>query len=268
MKAQNKVIVVTGAGSGMGRELTLQLVAKGATVAALDIREETLQETLSLLGDKQSMASTHIVNVADQATVEALPEKLIALHGQVDGIINNAGIIQPFYKLHALDYDTIRRVVDVNFWGTLYMTKAFLPHLLKRPEAHVVNISSMGGFFPFPGQTIYGATKAAVKLMTEGLYAEMQGTSVKASVVFPGAIATNITTNSGIDVPETDSASDANMRALSAKDAASQIIQGMEKDKLKILVGKDAKFMNILYTLSPRRAIRFINKQMQGLIQE
>src|SRR5690606_11676546 len=98
-------------------------------------------------------------------------------------------------------YDAIDRVMNVNFYGTLYMTKAFLPHFLERKEAHIVNLSSMGGFLPVPGQSVYGASKAAIKILTEGLYAELLETPVNVSVVFPGATNTNITKNSDVKTP-------------------------------------------------------------------
>ena len=148
MKVENKVIVVTGGGNGIGRELVLHLLARGAKVAAVDIDQAALQATVDLAGDKKANLSTHIVNITDKEAVEALPEQVIAQHGAVDGIINNAGIIQPFVKLNELEYPAIERVMNINFYGTLYMTKTFLPHLLKRPAAHITNISSMGGFRP------------------------------------------------------------------------------------------------------------------------
>lgn len=116
---------------------------------------------------------------------------MIDQHGKVDGIINNAGIIHPFLKVNELEYDKIKLVMDINFYGTLYMVKSFLPYLLKRPVAHIANVSSMGGFLPVPGQTIYGASKAAVKLLTEGLRAELKDTNVKVTLVFPGGVSTN-----------------------------------------------------------------------------
>ena len=198
MKVQNKVIVVTGGGNGIGRELVLNLLSRGARVAAVDIDESGLQETARLAEDKKDKLSMHIVNITDRDAVAALPEQVIAQHGAVDGVINNAGIIQPFVRVQELGYDAIERVMNVNFYGTLYMTKAFLPHLLKRPEAHIVNLSSMGGFLPVPGQSLYGASKAAVKLLTEALNSELKTTNVGVTVVFPGAIGTNIAVNSGV----------------------------------------------------------------------
>ncbi|MGD9147683.1 MAG: SDR family oxidoreductase, partial [Anaerolineae bacterium] len=170
MKVQDKVIVVTGGGSGIGRELVLNLLSTGASVAAVDINESALQETLELAGDKSVKLSTHVVDITHKDAVAKLPEQAISEHGAVDGLINNAGIIQPFFRVGDLDYAAIERVMNVNFFGTLYVTKAFIPHLLERPEAHIVNVSSMGGFLPVPGQSVYGASKAAVKLLTEGLH--------------------------------------------------------------------------------------------------
>ena len=173
MKVANKVIVVTGAGSGMGRELVLALLRKGARVAAVDLNEETLKETIALAGQNGDKVSSHMVNVSDRQAVEALPSAVIAAHGAVDGIVNNAGIIQPFVRLNDLQYDAIERVLNVNLYGVIYMTKAFLPHLLTRPAAHIVNVSSRGGFFPVPGQSLYGVSIAGVKLPTEGLYTQL-----------------------------------------------------------------------------------------------
>ena len=270
MQVQNKTFVVTGAGNGMGREMVLNLLQKGARVAAIDRNDSALNETFQLAKSKADKLSTHVLDITNAHEVEKFPEQVIAKHGYVDGLINNAGIIQPFVRINQLDYATIDRVMNVNFYGTLYMLKAFLPHLLQRPEAHIVNISSMGGFLPVPGQSIYGASKAAVKLMTEGLYAELIDTKVNVSVVFPGAIGTNITANSGVQGPKM---SDEDLkkvmsRVLPANKAAEIIINGIEKNKLQIFVGNDSKLMNLLYKLNPGYATRFIAKQMKSLLKD
>ena len=116
MKVQNKVIVVTGGGNGMGRELVLNLLSKGASVAAVDINEAALQETAGLAGDKKSKLSTHVLNITDKAAVDSFPEQVISQHGVVDGLINNAGIIQPFVRVNKLDFAAIERVMNVNFF--------------------------------------------------------------------------------------------------------------------------------------------------------
>lgn len=267
MRAAGKVIVVTGAGSGMGRQIALELVRRGARVAALDINPTSLAETATLANAGDRLA-TLTANIADKVAVEALPAQVEAALGPVDGVINCAGIIQPFVRLADLEYAAIDRVFAVNWLGTLYMTKTFLPGLKARPEAHIVNISSMGGFLPVPGQTIYGASKAAVKLLTEGLHSELAGTGVHVTVVFPGAVNTNISTNSGVGMPGGAAAEEAarKHKPYPAERAAQDIVDGMEKDAYRVMVGPDAKLLDRLYRLSPRRAAGFIASQMKDLL--
>jgi short-subunit dehydrogenase len=266
MKVQNKVIVVTGGGSGMGRELALHLLSKGAKVAAIDINEKTLQETVAMANGEKNSLATFVVDITSKASVEKLLNDAIDRFGAVDGIINNAGIIQPFIKVNDLSYEAIERVINVNLYGTLYMAKTFLPHLLTRPEAHIVNISSMGGFLPVPGQTIYGASKAAVKLLTEGLHSELSGTNVKVTVVFPGAVNTNISKNSGLTNPRQSSAQNKSAKVLLPAKAAQIIVEGMEENRYRVLVGNDAKVMDRFYRFNPQSAAKMIGKKMKGLL--
>lgn len=268
MKVADKVIVVTGGGSGMGRELVLQLLKRGARVITVDINETSLAETMTIAAAGDRLA-VFPLNIADRPAVEAFTEKAIARFGHVDGLINNAGIIQPFVRLKDLEWSAIERVMAVNWLGTLSLTKSFLPHLLSRPEGHIMNVSSMGGFLPVPGQIIYGASKAAVKLMTEGLFAELQGTNVHVTIVFPGAIATNITTNSGVkmDLPAGDAAKKSSIKMTPADKAAAMMIDGMEKNAFRVLVGPDSKLMDAVYRLNPQRAVAFITNQMKDLLK-
>ncbi|MFC4319902.1 SDR family NAD(P)-dependent oxidoreductase [Litchfieldia salsa] len=263
MKVLDKVVVVTGAGGGIGRELVLNLLSKGASVAAVDINKDALDETVKQAGEKAGKLSTHIVNLTDREAVEALPDKVIAHHGAVDGIINNAGIIQPFVNINDLDYEKIKLVMDINFYGTLYMTKTFLPYLLERPVGHITNVSSMGGFLPVPGQSIYGASKAAVKLMTEGLHAELKDTNVNVTVVFPGGVATDIMKNSGAEGSRKSDASEQDMsKLLTPKEAAEIIVNGTENDEYRVLAGKDSKVMDKFYRISPKKAAELIANKM------
>ncbi|MDH5517475.1 MAG: SDR family NAD(P)-dependent oxidoreductase [Gammaproteobacteria bacterium] len=266
MKVADKVMVVTGGGNGLGRELVLSLLARGARVAAIDLNEAALATTAELAADKQSSLTTHLANITDKATLESVTQQIIAEHGVVDGLINNAGIIQPFVKLAELDDAVIERVMNVNFFATLSLCRIFLPHLLKRPQAHICNISSMGGFLPVPGQTIYGASKAAVKLMTEGLHSELQDTSVAVTLVLPGAMKTNIAQNSGIDMSDFSAGNQQEYSALPAAEAAKKIIDGIEKNRYRILVGSDAVFMDLIYRLNPQWAAQFIYKKMRSLL--
>lgn len=267
MKVNEKVVVVTGAGGGIGRELVLNLLSKGAEVAAIDINKQRLDETAKIANNKAKL-SVHVCDITNQETVKAVFDEVIQKHGHVDGLINNAGIIQPFIKVNDLDDAKIKLVMNVNFYGPLNMIKTYLPHLLTRPDAHILNVSSMGGFFPFPGQSIYGASKAAVKLLTEGLYAELMDSNVKVTVVFPGAIATDIAKNSDVkmEAPKTDEKQPA-MKMTLPSDAAEQIVSAMEKNKFQVYVGSDAKMMHFMYKLSPKKAIKMITKMMKGQIQ-
>ncbi len=264
MKVRGKVVVVTGAGSGMGREVSLELLRRGARVAAVDVRPDGLEETARLAAAGERI-STHLVDITDRAATGALPEEVIARHGHVDGLVNNAGIIQPFITIEELDYETIERVLSINLMGTIHMVKAFLPLLKERPEAHLANVSSMGGFLPVPGQVMYGASKAAVKLLTEGLYAELLDTNVGVSVIMPGAVATNITTNSGVSIPGMEDAA-TSARTTSAPDAARIIVDGIEAGKLHVYVGRDSRLMNAATRIAPRQATHLIQKQMKDLL--
>lgn len=265
MKTQDKVVVVTGGGNGIGRQVVLELLRRGAKVAAVDIRQESLDETarLATAGDR---LATFVVDITDRSAVEALPANVADVLGVADAVINVAGIIQPFVPLKDLEYDAIDKVVNVNLYGTLHMVKAFLAGLIERPVAHLANVSSMGGFLPVPGQTIYGATKAAVKLMTEGLYAELLDTNVGVSLIMPGAVETEITSNSGVEIPVAPSSQESTISMTSPQDAAKIIIDGIEADRLHIYVGRDSRIMNLLTRVAPKQATHLIQRKMKDLL--
>jgi short-subunit dehydrogenase len=268
MKVAGKTFVVTGGGNGIGREVVLQLLAGGARVAAIDLSQEGLNETVALA--KSDKLSIHQVNIADLPQVTASKVAINQAHGAVDGIINVAGIIQPFVRVNDLNFEQIKKVMDVNFYGLLHVTKTFLPELISRPEAHIANVSSMGGFVPVPGQSIYGASKAAVKLLTEGLHSELQGTGVGVTTIFPGAIGTNIALNSGImteeQMKEMAAKAGPARKTTSVQVAAKAIIDGIEKKKFHVLIGQDAKTMYYLSRLMPERAANLIYKNMKDLL--
>ena len=267
MDISGKVFVVTGGGNGIARELVLQLLAKGATVAAVDLSADGLKETAKLAGNNAKL-STHAINITDRAKVLALPKAVITKHGQVDALINVAGIIQPFVRVNDLEFDAIERVINVNLYGTINTVKAFLPELLKRPEGYIANVSSMGGYASVPGQTIYGATKAAVKLLTEGLHSELKGTNVHVTAIYPGAISTHIAENSGMAMPAggADSAEASSFKMTTPVVAASTIIGAIEKNAYKVFIGSDAKTMDKLTRLMPEKAAELIYKQMKSLL--
>jgi len=264
MDISGKVFVVTGAGNGIAREVTLQLLAQGARVAGVDLNEAALQQTAELANAGERF-TRHTVNIVDRAQVAALPEAVKAEHGQVDGLINIAGVIQKFVKIIDLPYEEIEKVMNVNFWGTINTVKAFLPELTSRPAACIVNVSSMGAYAPVPGQAVYGASKAAVRLLTEALYAELLDTDVAVTSVFPGAIATDIAKNSGVAMGD-PSAETSSFKMTSPQDAAAAIIRAIRTGAFRITIGNDARAMDRLSRLSPKLAARTIAKQMGSLL--
>ena len=259
MNIRKKNVIVTGAASGLGKELTKQLLNKGCNVAAVDINKSNLDLLVDEL--KSSKLKTYVVDMGSEDSIKKFRIEYKKDYSDVDIIINNAGIIQPFVKVEKLDDNTINKVMNINFFGPVNLIRYFMEDLIKdRSEQYIVNVSSMGGFFPFPGQTIYGASKAALKIFSEGLYAELEKTNVRVMIVLPGAMNTNITKNSNVEVKTTKE--DSNFKLLEADVAAYKIIEGIEKNKFKLFLGNDAKFLKFLYKINSKFAISYINKKM------
>ncbi len=270
MKLENKVVVITGGGSGIGRQLVLQSLKAGAEVAAVDINTAALEETSNLAGELAKKLSIHTVDITDRHAVCPLPDEVKKVHGRIDILINNAGIIQPFIPFAELNYEIIQRIMNINVFGMMYMVRAFLHHLAEQPEAYIANVSSMGGFLPVPGQTLYGASKAAVKLLTEGLRAELESSNIGVSVIMPGGVNTNITKNSGVtqNTATTGDTEKQTARLTTPEQAAAIILNGIKKGKPRILVGKDAKMMDFISRMAPVRAGKTISKMMASLLEE
>ncbi len=261
MEIRNRKVIITGAASGVGKELTKKFISYNSIVVAVDVSKENLKELEKELNTDKLY--TYQLDVTDRAAIKKFKKWYAKELRNLDILINNAGIIQPFIKVEDLPDEITDRVMKVNFRGPYDLIQDFMDLLKQKHETYIVNVSSMGGFFPFPYQTVYGASKAALKIFTEGLYAELSSSNVHVMIVLPGAMATNISKNSGLEVKESSSSSSIPM--LSASDAADQIITGISKNKFKIFVGKDAKFMRLLYKLNSKKAIDFINKKMAGL---
>lgn len=263
MQLSGKTFVVTGAGSGIGRATALQLLGRGAKVAAVDVHADALEQTATLARAGHRL-SLHPMDISDLSAVGALPDVVLDHHGQVDGVLNIAGIIQPFDPVMDLPLAVAEKVMSVNFWGTYYLTTTFLPLLVKRPEAVVVNTSSMGALVPVPGQGVYGASKAAVSLFTECLYAELKDTSVAVTLVIPGAIGTNIATNSGVEAPTMPDGKTPKMT--SADEAAHQIIEAVREDTFRVLIGGDARMLDRMSRVAPVKAIGIVADRMKALL--
>lgn len=169
-------------------------------------------------------------------------------------------------KTQDLEIEQMERVMNINFYGPLYLIKASLPHFLKRPtETHIVNVSSMAALVPIPGQVLYGCSKAAVKLLTEGLYSELADTNVRVSSVFPGAVDTKIAQHSNVQV-STEASNSNKFPALPADQAAVAILRGVEANHYRILVGNDAWFMDLYSRFRPLAAAKLIYNNMKDLL--
>jgi NAD(P)-dependent dehydrogenase (short-subunit alcohol dehydrogenase family) len=269
MKVHGKTIIVTGAGNGIGREVSLELLRRGAKVVGVDLKLDWLGETKNLAGEASNNFFGFEVNITDRARVHSLAAEISKSAGKVDALVNVAGIIQPFVKINDLDMDDVDRVMNVNFFGPLNMVKTFLPELISRPEAHIVNVSSMGSFAPVPGQTLYGASKAALNMLTEGLRSELKETNVALTLVWPGAIGTNITANSGVTFGSGELTAEqkkAASRVTSSAIAGKMLVDAMEKKANRIYIGSDSKLMGYLTRLAPDFAANLIYKNMKSLL--
>lgn len=249
-----KVVALTGAASGIGRCLAIQLAGKNCHLALADVDEEGLRGTIALLPAGANV-SMHIVDVANRMRVYAWADEVVARHGHVDIVINNAGVASTA-RLDEISYEDFDWVFNIVFYGVLYGTKAFLPYLKQRDEGNIVNISSVNGFFPFPQNGPYNAAKHAVKGLNQTLMQELRSTNVKITSVHPGGIKTNIVRNArfsgngadrGKKIIEFD-----RVAGTSAEKAAKIIIGGLVKNRKRQLVGKDAVIIDLLVRLFPQ----------------
>lgn len=266
MKLNNKTIIVTGAAGGIGKAIVTQLLKKSNKVIAVDISEERLESLSNELNNTD--LKTYVCDLTSLKSVQKMADELLSKNNEIDGVINNAGMIQPFLKVDTIDYPSIEKIMKVNFYSALYMSKTFIPHLLKRPEAHILNVSSMGGFFAVAGQVIYGASKAALKLLSEGLASELSETNIDVSVALPGAMDTNIKKNSYGDATnhEEDKKS-SHMKVLSPEKAAKKSLKMVEKKKLIKYIGIDSKIMHFLYKINPKIAPKLMYSAVKSRLK-
>ncbi len=252
--------VITGAASGIGRAMALELAARGCDVALADMDEAGLKSVAAdIQRAHQRKVSVHRVDVSEPPQIEELARAAIAAHPGLNIVMNNAGVAL-FGQFHEIDQAQLEWLMNINFWGVVHGTRAFLPHLQRQREAHIINVSSIFGIVAPPGQTAYSAAKFAVRGFSESLRHELQtnNSPVRLSVVHPGGVATNIVNSSRVGVAMTD-----NQRRAEAIDrfnqvpkktpqeAAQRIIRGVEKNEPRILIGPDARRMDLLQRLKP-----------------
>jgi len=263
----NKVAALTGAGSGIGRALAINLAKEGCHLALSDINEAGLQETvtqLEQLGISSIKITTYVVDVANREAVYQYADDVVADHGQVDLIINNAGVAAN-KTIEEIGYDDFEWVININMWGVVYGTKAFLPFLKKRPEAHIVNIASINSMLGFPGNAPYTMTKFAVQGFNETLIQENMGSNLRISGVHPGGISTNIANNTR-HIPTRSQKQFNRVAATTPDKAARVIIRGIKKNKERIFVGADAHIMQIMKRLFPNGMVRLTGYLTQKAI--
>ena len=265
-----KVAVITGAGSGMGRYLAVLLAKAGANIAICEINPTTLAETEEMVKAYPVKVSSHVLDVADKAAIDGLPAQVIDEHGQVDLVFNNAGVTvdSPFEDMSEQDWDW---VININLHGVINGSRAFLPHLKQRPEAALINTSSIFGMITVPNQSVYHTAKFAVRGFTECLAKELKGSNVQIHSVHPGHIGTNIVTNArmntkednvnpmqemmgkliGIGSTQEEMADFFRNNGMHPSRASNIILKGVLKNKSRIFIGADAKLMDLSQRLTP-----------------
>jgi NAD(P)-dependent dehydrogenase (short-subunit alcohol dehydrogenase family) len=239
-----RVAVITGAGSGIGRALALELAGRGARLALSDVNAVAVADTAASCEKLGVQAKGYVLDVAEREAVHAHAAEVVADFDKVNLVVNNAGVAV-MATVEEMTYEDFDWIMGINFWGVIHGTKAFLPHLIASGEGHLVNISSVFGLVGVPTQSAYNATKFAVRGFTEALRQEMliEKRPVGVSCVHPGGIRTNIARDarSAGDIPDEKKASDfAKIARTSPEDAAKTILRGVERNRARILIGADA----------------------------
>ncbi len=256
---ENKVAAITGAGSGMGRELAIELARRKCHVAISDVNAASLSETAELIKGFGVKVMSYPLDVANREAVYAWADQVVKDFGKVNLIFNNAGVCVNG-SVEKMNYEDFEWLMNINFWGVVYGTKAFLPYLKQSGDGHIINTSSAFGIGTVPLESAYGASKFAVRGFTDTLRQELdlEKCGVSATSVHPGGIKTNLVTNSRWDgdfspaeVKENIAMFNKKIAITTANQAAVAIIKGVEKNKCHVLIGRDAILMNLATRLLP-----------------
>jgi len=253
-----RVAAITGAASGIGRALGRELAGRGAHLALSDVDEVGLAETVALCEGAGVKVTAQRLDVADRQAVYAWADQVVDDHDKVNLIFNNAGVALGA-TIEGMSYEDFEWLMSINFWGVVYGTKAFLPHLKAAGEGHVVNISSVFGLVSVPSQSAYNAAKFGVRGFTDALRMELEieGSPVSCTTVHPGGIKTNIARNGRVDPSVADAVGDPDachrrfdkMALTSPEKAARQILAAVERDRRRALIGIDATVIDLVSRL-------------------
>lgn len=259
-KLKGRVVAITGAGSGIGRALAIECAQLGAHIAISDVNAEGLKETESLCTQKGANVLNTTLDVSDRDAVEQWAKAVYEHFGEVNVIINNAGV-NLSASIETMAYDDFEWLMNINFWGVVYGTKAFLPYIKQADWGHITNISSVFGLISIPNQSAYNSAKYAVRGFTEALRMELEmtDTNIGVSTVHPGGIKTNIVNNSvikdvvGKQQTQEEAKQEFNERLArtSAESAAKTIIRGIKNNKSRVMVGWDAQFIEKVSRIIP-----------------
>ncbi|MCS6984334.1 MAG: SDR family NAD(P)-dependent oxidoreductase [Leptospiraceae bacterium] len=268
-KWEGKVVVITGAGSGIGRALAIALAQRRALISISDIKLHDLEKTADMCR-AYSRVQALLVDVSKKDEMKQYPEKVLSEFGQINVIINNAGVALSG-RVEETSVEDYEWLMGINWWGVLYGTKYFLPFLRQAGEGHIVNISSLFGLIAVPTQSAYNAAKFAVRGFTESLAQELAGSSIGVTGVYPGGIKTSIAHNARfISGPkgEKNHAEVAErflkMAQTSAEEAAEQIIRAIEEKKPRLLIGYDALILDSLGRFFPEQYPFFLKMVLQN----
>lgn len=259
---RDKVVVITGAGSGIGRELALAAAKRGAKVAISDVDPDGLATTERLVKESGAQVHSQLLNVAEREAVLTYADTVAEHFGRVNAVVNNAGIAH-HGEVETMEFKDIERIMDVDYWGVVNGTKAFLPHIIASGDGAIVNISSLFGLLAEPGQSAYNSAKFAVRGFTEALRQEMllDHPEVKVTCVHPGgiktAVARNATTSGSHDQKASAEFFDKYLARTSAAKAAQIILRAVEKENGRVLVGVDAKVIDL--------GVRLVGSWYQGI---
>jgi short-subunit dehydrogenase len=259
---RDRVAVVTGAASGIGRAVATLLARKGCDLALVDVNDEGLRETARSVEAAGRKASLHVVDVADAAGMRALPEQVIAEHGHVHVLVNNAGVALDA-RFEDSSLEDLRWIVGINFWGVVHGCKFFLPYLRREEEAHIVNLSSLFGIVGVPANSAYCATKFAVRGLSEALWTEVSGDGIGVTSVHPGGIRTNIA-RAARGVPGADPKERAEMfdrlARTSPERAAAKIVRSIERGAQRVRITPETYVGDWLKRLFPSATQRWIRR--------